>query len=192
MKEPITRNFLLSFGIKCGFLLLTAATFATVLIHFLLDYPLGDNYIKALSNLLRIKSELLHGVVITVLLQFTFAGLCLSATALFWTHKIAGPLYRLKFWLISISKNEFSPLQGLRRGDQLQNLPDIMNKIFGTLFLNAKLARKEINQSRLQVSELLRTAQDGEKLRKKEVLSLEKRLISLNEELKRVIGQAKN
>ena len=64
----------------------------------------------------------------TVLIELIVVGLATTVMTMLISHKIAGPLYRLKALLKDLGEGELSASMKLRKGDQLQPVADIYNE----------------------------------------------------------------
>ncbi|MBN2332501.1 MAG: hypothetical protein JXO49_04250 [Deltaproteobacteria bacterium] len=117
------RRFILKI---CTCFLVTVAAVSFGLYGYL-DRPFAGGYLAAISTLDQLQHDILLGVVVSIAVQLLVFAVLVFAISLFWTHKIAGPLYRLKKTFCRIGVGDFSPMAGLRRGDQLQEVPSQFN-----------------------------------------------------------------
>ena len=107
---------------------------------------------------------LLSGAVVIALI-----GLATVAVTLFTSHRIAGPLYHLERDVERIIEGDLTIKFGIRKNDELQALPAILNDMTGTLRnmiskmkrsvleAEAMLEKGAINEAKMRVSELKTT-----------------------------------
>ena len=86
---------------------------------------------------------LLPVMIQTTLIQLLVVTIATIIMVLFVSHKIAGPIYRLKIMLQGLGEGNIAAPMHLRKGDQLLNLAEVYSK--ATLQLNEKL--KKLKQS---------------------------------------------
>lgn len=82
---------------------------------------------------------LLPVLIQTVLIVTVLIGFAAIVTTLFVSHKIAGPLYRCKSVISTLSRGDFSNDFKIRRFDQLKDLADSLNNMI-------KQIREKISQ----------------------------------------------
>ena len=69
----------------------------------------------------------------TVVIVVVIIGLAAVMITLFFSHKIAGPLYRFKKVMEALEKGDFSSGFKIRRLDQLQDLADTFNSMIARI-----------------------------------------------------------
>lgn len=134
------RRFLLRLG---GGLLLTILL-STLGLYFYLNRPFGGNYLVAITELDRLRLAVRWAVTISVLVQLAVFSLFIFLISLFWTHKIAGPLYRLRLTFERLAGGDWTPMAKVRDGDQLQEIPSVLNEGLAVLQENAAARKKEL------------------------------------------------
>jgi methyl-accepting chemotaxis protein len=87
---------------------------------------------------------LLPLLVQTVAVVMVIIGLATVAVTLLVSHKIAGPLYRLKKVLNSLGDGDFSEGFRIRRKDQLQDVADVFNTMIVKLRLRLRTIEKDV------------------------------------------------
>ena len=118
------RNFILR--ICAGGLFIIAA--GGLSLFYYLNRPFSGGYLATISVLDELQRDVAFGVLISIILQLSVFALLVFGVSLFWTHKVAGPLYRLKNHFGRIAAGDLIPMAGLRQGDQLQQIPELLNK----------------------------------------------------------------
>lgn len=126
----IDRQFQLKYILLVIFMLLlytilfVGFLFIPQLLPFMFDSPL-DEQVKAAEILLLYHKHVWPAVFIVIPLFGFFS--------IFITHKIAGPVYRLKIRLQQMTKWDLDTKVNLRKGDDLQDLADYVNLLSGEL-----------------------------------------------------------
>jgi methyl-accepting chemotaxis protein len=98
--------------------------FAPHMLTLYFDYPLAD------------KAEAARVILLLHRKVWPWIGgviLLLGALSIFITHKIAGPLYRLKKSLAEVAEGNLDVTVKLRKWDDLQDLADHVNQLIGEL-----------------------------------------------------------
>lgn len=117
------RNFILK--ICVGFLLIVFVCAAAFYLYF--DRTFSDNYVGVLATLEKMQREMFYGIMLSVLMQVLFFTLLIFLVSVVWTHKIAGPLYRLRLSFLQIATGNLAIVTRFRDTDQLQNIPVLLN-----------------------------------------------------------------
>ncbi len=159
------RRFLLRL---CGGLLLTILL-STLGLYFYLNRPFGGNYLVAITELDRLRLAVRWAVTISVLVQLAVFSLLIFLISLFWTHKIAGPLYRLRLIFERLANGDWTPMAKVRDGDQLQEIPSVLNEGLEVLRENAAVRKKELEVLQAEIEKFplagdLGAAESGRRL----------------------------
>jgi hypothetical protein len=118
-------NFEPGFGARfvVRFSLIVALLFGawTAFLYVALDRDFAANYGLASFALAHVQSTLFRYVLYSTIVQATVLAILAGALAILFSHKIAGPVFRMKRFLLAWRNGE--PALGelrLRRGDQIQ------------------------------------------------------------------------
>lgn len=122
--EPSYRRDFL-FKICFGFILIIFVCAVAFYLYF--DRSFENKYIGVLVTLEQLNREMRFGIIFSVMAQALFFTLLISFISILWTHKIAGPLYRLRKSFLQIATGDFTIVTRFRNSDQLQNIPVILN-----------------------------------------------------------------
>jgi hypothetical protein len=117
------RNFILK--ICVGFLSIVFVCAAAFYLYF--DRTFTGNYVGVLATLKQLHREMCYGIILSVLVQMLFFTLLIFLISVLWTHKIAGPLYRLRLSFLQIATGNLALVTRFRDTDQLQNIPVLLN-----------------------------------------------------------------
>lgn len=121
----------------------------------------------------------------TVVIVVVIIGMAAIMITLFFSHKIAGPLYRFKKVMEALEKGDFSSGFKIRRLDQLQDLADAFNRMITKI--TEELVALKSNFSSLK--EKLNSISENEVAEHKRAYLNELKKIS--EELNRIINYFK-
>jgi methyl-accepting chemotaxis protein len=97
-------------------------------LFYYLNRPFSGGYLATISVLDELQRDVVLGVLVSIILQLSVFALLIFGVSLFWTHKVAGPLYRLKNHFGRIAAGDLTPMAVLRQGDQLRQIPELLNK----------------------------------------------------------------
>ena len=148
----------------CAYFLLTIAVGALCLYVFL-DRPFDQGYLMALSSLDQLRHELFWAVLATVLTQLVVFSLLVFFVSLFWTHKIAGPLFRLKKTFARVASGDLAPMAGLRQKDQLKSVPGLLNQGLEALGNEQSCLKAEIIPLEKEIARQVEYGMDVDQLR---------------------------
>ncbi len=123
-------------------------------LYLYLNRPFQGDYLVAMTQLERLRAAVRWSVLATVTLQVGIFALLVGLATVFWTHKVAGPLYRLCQVLRRLAAGDRRPMARVRRDDQLQEIPALLNRGLETLTaataaVQDRLARLEAESERL-------------------------------------------
>jgi methyl-accepting chemotaxis protein len=116
----------------------------------------------------------------------------LSSTrfCIIFSHKVAGPVYRLQQAAIQVSRGDLTNNVHLRRDDELKNLSSAFNSVVDNIHLLVVKDRKLINDLSAITDTLYSNLKDN-KISQDEALVLIRKLNDLVKELKNLIMQYK-
>jgi methyl-accepting chemotaxis protein len=125
----IEKSFQLGFILKfCGLV----AVAGLVTIAILYSFALRSNTVAFMNSRVVVKTTadfLLPILVQTVVIVMIIVSLATIAVTLFFSHKIAGPLYHLRKAMKDLEAGDFSVDFRVRHLDQLQELADTFNNM---------------------------------------------------------------
>lgn len=128
-------NFKLRFMVIFCLITLTTVSLASLLFYLLTFRELSNNYGEAFFTLQSVKKEifpLLFASIQSIAL-LAFAAIAIGVLSLFFSHKIAGPLYRFEKSMEIIGTGDLNHVVVLRAGDQIMELAKIMNKSINSI-----------------------------------------------------------
>jgi nitrate/nitrite-specific signal transduction histidine kinase len=144
------RDFI--FKICFGFILIIFVCAVSFYVYF--DKSFENKYIGALATLEQLNREIFYGTIYSVMVQALFFTLLIFIVSIFWTHKIAGPLYQLRKSFLQIATGNFAIVTRFRKTDQLQNIPVIFNSGLQTITDNFVGLHGEITAIKCEIESL--------------------------------------
>jgi len=113
-----------------------AIIFAPYMLTLYFNYPLVEKT-EAARAILLLHAKVWPGISIVIVL--------FGAVSIFITHKIAGPLYRLKKSLSQVTEGNLNVVVKLRKWDDLQDLAEHVNILIGELRTFVTTLRNDYN-----------------------------------------------
>ena len=113
--------------IFCIFLLFSILS--ALLLHNGLNAPLGPHYGAALSNVIKIKESLITKTIQINLILYLLTALGVTLLGVFYSHRIAGPLFKVKLYAKELREGRFDKRIKFRKRDVIHKLADLLNKM---------------------------------------------------------------
>ncbi|MBI2836972.1 MAG: hypothetical protein HYX75_01545 [Acidobacteria bacterium] len=129
-QDSYRNRFILRFSI----FVFVAFGACSALLYYALDRDLSGAYADAFLSLLTVRSTMLRFVIYSSVLQALFLSVATGALAVFTSHRIAGPVYKMRQYLAALRRGEQLPggLR-LRAGDQMKAFASAMDSSFTQL-----------------------------------------------------------
>ena len=125
----VETGFKLRFMLTFCIITITAVSIASLLFYFLTYRELSHDYGEAFFMLQSVKRAifpLLFASIQSVAL-LTVVSIAIAVISLFFSHKIAGPLYRFEKGMEAVGSGDLTCVVRLRAGDQILRLEKTMN-----------------------------------------------------------------
>jgi len=131
----VERDFKLKFGLKFCMLTIAGMLALTIFIFFATAESLGSTYRTAIYTIYNLKVHIFPLMFASFYSVFILAVVTVSIAVIsvFFSHKIAGPIYRLEKTLDSVASGDLTVGAHLRTGDQLTVLADEVNAMVRSL-----------------------------------------------------------
>jgi len=129
----IEKGFQARFIVRFCILIILGGLLTTAIVYFL---AAKSNTVAFINSRVVVRSTadfMLPLLLQTVLVVVIIIGLVTIVLALFASHKIAGPMYRLKKVTESLAKGDFSSNFRIRKLDQFQELADAFTSMIAQL-----------------------------------------------------------
>src|SRR3989304_4661378 len=124
----VETGFKLRFMLTFCIITITAVSMASLLFYFLTYRELSHDYGEAFFTLQSVKRAifpLLFASVQSIAL-LTVVSIAIAVISLFFSHKIAGPLYRFEKSMEAVGSGDLTCVVRLRAGDQFMRLENTM------------------------------------------------------------------
>jgi methyl-accepting chemotaxis protein len=125
----IPKDFPLRFAAKIVLIIAVGVVTTTALLYLSSQIELGKSYIEGIRTLYEAKNIIFMKSIIIYLISLVFIILGIIIISLFYSHKIAGPLYRIGSTVKNIGNGDFSIRIKLRHGDAVHSLAESINKL---------------------------------------------------------------
>jgi len=176
-----------SFQFKYLFIILSVMLITVGTVYFTTFYVIWNNVInefffvpdaaRKLGDIFVKTSELLVAPIAALAIIFSVAGILFS-------HKIAGPLYRVQKVAEEISKGNLCVKVKFRKGDEVHYLADSLNKMIDGI-KDIVIEDKKVIDDLDGITEKLKNAAAGQRGLKKNVAAAIKKLNSTVKKLKK-------
>lgn len=153
---PVKKEF--SFIFKIAAVMIASVAAALAILYLLLDKDVGNSYRAAFQMLSEILNKINIYIVGAVLVQLVFSSIVVYFTALYFSHKIAGPVYRLKMLLQQYMEGENVERVNFRKTDFIPGVSVIF-----TGFLKHLAKRKELLAEAELLADRLEQLQGGKR-----------------------------
>jgi len=114
------------------------------LLYVFFDSEISANLFSAHVAYRSVAQMLLPIFSTLTLLNIIIAGIMTVSAVLYWSHKIAGPLYRFNETLASIATRNLKPMIAIRTDDQLKAIAANLEKVSVTLGSDLSELKKTI------------------------------------------------
>lgn len=129
-KKAISVQHAAAFVLKFAVLALVGFGVSGLLVTIFLNKRIGPTYLESVSTLSQIQAQLPHILIITALVQALALCMIAALFALFWSHRIAGPLVRFRRLLKDIEQGKiFKGQIAFRSSDQLHGLAQAYSEL---------------------------------------------------------------
>lgn len=115
--------------VRLALAFIVSSAILLLILKGLLDKELGQDYTEAFASLKQLDSSLYLAVGIPVAIYVLVASILVIAVKLFFTHSIAGPLFRLEACARSIEEGDLTFYSQVRQGDHLKRLAAAMGEL---------------------------------------------------------------
>jgi len=137
----IEKEFQFKFIIKFCLLLALGSLLTVVLVYWLARHSTTVAIAQGHVAVHTTAEYLLPLMVQTVLIELIVVSLATIVMTLLISHKIAGPLYRLKVMLDGLAEGDLATHMHLRKGDQLKSVADTYNEVIHKLNYKVKMLK---------------------------------------------------
>ena len=181
----LQRAFTLRFGLKLCLLILLGGGALLFLLYLSLAANVGSSYTQAIYTIYDLKLRILPLIFASSysLLVLFVVTIAVAAISVFYSHKIAGPIFRLERNMEQIGSGDLTVSTRLRGGDQLSLLADDLNSMVRSLNHTARglsEALEEAKRSEEALRELLSRGEPAQEEIRAAIDDLRRTLVGLN------------
>lgn len=157
--QVIDRSYLRMMVIRCALIFIAGLLVTAGIFLLLMRQPIGPTYGEGFRMLAQLnrdifyKSLAIYGCTVLVVLG------CIAVSTMLYSHRVAGPVYRLRLFAGRIAKGEVSAQVTLRQNDAIHPLAVEMNRMSDNFRQTLTGIRGEMEALEKQ-AELLEKAQD--------------------------------
>ncbi|MBU1045154.1 MAG: HAMP domain-containing protein [Candidatus Omnitrophica bacterium] len=186
-KFLIQKEFQLKF---VGFLILVILAISALVV-LTVNLSIWAAVEKGVSSQVQIViDQILHNMNVLFMFEIPIVLLISIFAAIIFSHKIAGPVYRLQQAAIQVVRGDLTSNVHLRRDDELKNLSSAFNSVVDNMHLLVAKDRKLIT-ALSAITDTLYTNLKDKKISQDEALVLIRKLNDLVGELRTLIMQYK-
>jgi len=174
-KEKFRRHYFIDKGFQTEFILkfCLIVILSSLVVGFLLILFSRGSTTVTIENarvLVKGTADFIFPIMLATLIIVTvFSAFAVGALSLFASHKISGPLYRIKKEIDVLKGGDLSPSFKIRKKDQLQHLAAALSELTGSLRDKHKALREKTSQ----IEEALRSPQPNNDALNKSLKELE-------------------
>ena len=149
-----------------------------LMLYFMLSSELSTDLKVAHSQIKNTWDSLAPAIIFGNVFTVIVAAVVAAIAVLYQSHKVAGPMYRLKSICDEVAQGNLNPVTSLRKADQLTALAQSFEKMVKSLSF-AKQQREEVVSDVTEgIDQLLKDAQDDAQV--KSLTELRDKLSKLN------------
>jgi len=146
----LQRAFNLRFGLKLCLITLLGGAGLLALLYLSLDADVGGSYTQAIYTIYDLKLRILPLIFASSysMLVLAVVAIAVAVISVLYSHKIAGPIFRLERNMEQIGSGDLTVSTRFRGGDQLSLLADDLNSMVRSLNHTARSATEALEAMR--------------------------------------------
>jgi methyl-accepting chemotaxis protein len=157
----IQKNFLRNFLLLLLIIFLAGTVISALTLYFDVYRPLSTEYSSILSVIAEIMDSLIVRTAKIYGLFYLFITVGIVYLVILYTHRIAGPLHRVKLQTKAIGEGRLDTVIKLRRNDAITSFADTINDMTVSLNDRVENLTNEIQQLRNAVTEMKSSADEN-------------------------------
>ena len=128
-EEIIPSSFFIRIGSYLALIFILAAAAGQLYLYFYTRTSLEVHYSAVLLKLVQLKEELLFKSLLNSLVFFAVPSLLAAFLLLIYSHRVAGPMFRVKLYLKGLAGKNSPQTLGFREKDVLHPLAQAINEV---------------------------------------------------------------
>jgi len=162
------------------------SSIAGIFLYFNTYRPLDTNYSASISIISDVKEELLVKTLTINTVFYLFILIGTVMLTVLYTHRIAGPLHRIKLFARSIAGGDLTSVLKFRKKDAIHSFADSLNEMTDNWRGRTSDLSSHLQQLEYAVNELRSLSEKGE-----DTAALMKRISSIDEEINNLLKEIK-
>jgi methyl-accepting chemotaxis protein len=129
MLEPIRKAYYRKMAFRCILAILLGAVVTGLILYLSLSREPGSSYAESYAVMASLRSELFHESMAIYFATTLFTAIGIAVISLLFSHRVAGPAYRLGVFARKIASGDLSGSVKLRQHDEIDMLADDLNHL---------------------------------------------------------------
>lgn len=122
--KVVSRSFSVKISLIVSFIVLCGASITAIFFYLYSNQSLGVSYAQRLVSLSIYKYAVAKNSLIIYVLFGVAIFIAISAVSIYFSHKVAGPIYRLRVFAKEMSKGNFGMRIRFRSGDVIHSVAE--------------------------------------------------------------------
>ena len=127
--EGISKSYVWSLILRCFYVFIAGIGLTGIIFLISFQQTAGSSYSETFQLLSNIKQHIFLNTIIIYFIGFVFIVVGIILISLLYSHRIAGPVYRLTEFTKQISTGDFSNTVTLRANDTIKPLSGELNNL---------------------------------------------------------------
>lgn len=153
-KQILDQSFPRGVVVKCGLVFMAALLATAAVFFFMMRDSIGPTYGEGFRMLARLEEDMLYKSFIIYGSTALLALIGIAGLTMLYSHRVAGPIYRLRLFTGQVRRGDVASRVSLRRTDAIQPLADEMNVMVDGLHSTLDALNREIVSLEQEVKSL--------------------------------------
>jgi len=133
MLDTVSKSFPYKLVLKSMLVVLIGLLLTILMLHFSFYKEHGNSYAESYKLFSNLKNELLRKSVFIYLSSSLLIVVGVAVISLLYSHRVAGPLYRLEMFARRVASGDLTQIVRLRQSDVIHPMADDLNSIVSSL-----------------------------------------------------------
>jgi methyl-accepting chemotaxis protein len=129
MPETIRKTYYRSLAFKCILAILLGAVVNGLLLHVSLSGEPGSSYAEGYAIMASLRTNLFYKSMGIYVATSIFIAIGITVISLLYSHRVAGPIYRLGLFARKIASGDLAGTVKLRQKDEINMMADDLNNL---------------------------------------------------------------
>ncbi len=178
--QVIESSYLRNVVIKCFFIFVAGLIATAAIFYVMMQQPIGPTYGAGFKMLAALQQDIFYKSILIYASTVLLVIICIIVITLLYSHRVAGPVYRLTLFARQLRDGNFQSGVNLRRSDVVQPLAGEMN-------LMSEKFHRTLNDINWKIDELEQLTDKVGKDEKEKLAKIEERA----EKIANIISQFK-